>query len=30
VGEERGLDFRKGTLWYGGGETVRLGVGFGV
>ena len=30
VGEERGLDFRKGRLWYGGGETVRLGEGFVV
>ncbi|KAF2764204.1 hypothetical protein EJ03DRAFT_282499 [Teratosphaeria nubilosa] len=28
VGEEKGLDFRKGTLWYGGGNTVRLGSGF--
>lgn len=28
VGEEKGLDFRKGTLWYGGGETVYLGKGF--
>jgi hypothetical protein len=28
VGMEKGLDFRKGTLWYGGGETVRLGKGF--
>lgn len=28
VGEEKGLDFRKGTLWYGGGETVTLGKGF--
>lgn len=28
VGEEKGLDHRKGTLWYGGGETVRLGRGF--
>lgn len=28
VGQERGLDLRKGTLWYGGGETVRLGKGF--
>jgi hypothetical protein len=28
VGTEKGLDFRKGTLWYGGGETVRLGKGF--
>ena len=27
VGREKGLDFRKGTLWYGGGETVRLGRG---
>ncbi|KXT18392.1 hypothetical protein AC579_8184 [Pseudocercospora musae] len=26
VGEEKGLDLRKGTLWYGsGGETIRLG-----
>ncbi|KAL8726042.1 MAG: hypothetical protein Q9181_006195 [Wetmoreana brouardii] len=25
VGQEKGLDCRKGTLWYGGGETVRLG-----
>lgn len=25
VGEEKGLDFRKGTLWYGGGETIYLG-----
>ncbi|EMF12733.1 uncharacterized protein SEPMUDRAFT_85991 [Sphaerulina musiva SO2202] len=30
VGEEKGLDFRKGTLWYGGGETIRLGKGFEV
>ena len=28
VGEENGLDCRRGTLWYGGGETVRLGKGF--
>ena len=28
VGQEKGLDHRKGTLWYGGGETVRLGQGF--
>lgn len=28
VGQEKGLDFRKGTLWYGGGTTVRLGKGF--
>ncbi|KAK0978393.1 hypothetical protein LTR91_012967 [Friedmanniomyces endolithicus] len=28
VGEGKGLDFRKGALWYGGGETVRLGKGF--
>lgn len=27
VGQEKGLDFRKGTLWYGGGETVLLGKG---
>jgi hypothetical protein len=28
VGQEKGLDFRKGTLWYGGGTTIRLGKGF--
>ncbi|KAL9044178.1 MAG: hypothetical protein Q9214_002668 [Letrouitia sp. 1 TL-2023] len=28
VGQEKGLDCRKGILWYGGGETVRLGRGF--
>jgi hypothetical protein len=29
VGEEKGLEVRKGTLWYGGGgETVVLGEGF--
>lgn len=28
VGQEKGLDCRQGTLWYGGGETVRLGQGF--
>ncbi|MCJ1466549.1 hypothetical protein MMC07_005169 [Pseudocyphellaria aurata] len=28
VGEEKGLECRKGTLWYGGGERVRLGRGF--
>lgn len=29
VGQEKGLDFRHGALWYGnGGETVRLGKGF--
>jgi hypothetical protein len=28
VGQEKGLDFRRGTLWYGGGETVTLGKGF--
>ncbi|THX22507.1 hypothetical protein D6C77_09137 [Aureobasidium pullulans] len=29
VGEGKGLDSRKGALWYGsGGETVRLGKGF--
>lgn len=27
VGEEKGLDCRKGRLWYGGGETVYLGKG---
>lgn len=28
VGEEKGLDFRKGALWYGGGESIYLGKGF--
>lgn len=28
VGQEKGLDHRKGTLWYGGGETILLGKGF--
>lgn len=28
VGEEKGLDFRKGALWYGGGQTILLGKGF--
>ena len=29
VGDEKGLEVRKGTLWYGGGgETVTLGEGF--
>ncbi|KAL8952555.1 MAG: hypothetical protein Q9222_001545 [Ikaeria aurantiellina] len=28
VGEEKGLDCRKGTLWYGGGKTIRVGKGF--
>jgi hypothetical protein len=28
VGQEKGLDCREGTLWYGGGKTVRLGKGF--
>lgn len=28
VGQEKGLDFREGVLWYGGGNTVRLGEGF--
>lgn len=27
IGQEKGLDFRKGTLWYGGGETVLIGKG---
>ena len=27
VGQEKGLDFRKGICWYGGGETVTLGKG---
>ena len=28
VGEEKGLDFRKGRLWYGGGESIYVGKGF--
>lgn len=28
VGEEKGLDFRKGQLWYGGGMTLYLGQGY--
>ncbi|KAK8102679.1 hypothetical protein PG984_015825 [Apiospora sp. TS-2023a] len=28
VGQEKGLDIRVGTLWYGGGRTVLLGEGF--
>ena len=28
VGEQKGLDCRKGTLWYGGGQTKHLGRGF--
>lgn len=28
VGQERGLDARSGTLWYGGGRTISLGEGF--
>lgn len=28
VGQEKGLDCRMGRLWYGGGETVRIGKGF--
>lgn len=28
VGQERGLDCREGTLWYGGGQTVKIGKGF--
>lgn len=28
LGEETGLDFRMGTLWYGGGESVHRGKGF--
>lgn len=30
VGEERGLDCRAGTLWYGGGRSVHVGKGFTV
>jgi hypothetical protein len=28
VGQEKGLEAREGTLWYGGGNTIRLGKGF--
>lgn len=28
VGQERGLDARCGTLWYGGGRTIMVGEGF--
>jgi vesicle-fusing ATPase len=28
VEEEKGLNCRMGTLWYGGGEEVHLGKGF--
>lgn len=28
VGHEKGLDFREGRLWYGDGNTVRIGRGF--
>jgi len=28
VGQEKGLDHRRGALWYGGGETVIVGKGF--
>ncbi|KAI8725204.1 hypothetical protein NCS52_00091000 [Fusarium sp. LHS14.1] len=28
VGQEKGLDARNGTLWYGGGRTIVLGEGF--
>ncbi|OAA71414.1 Ureidoglycolate hydrolase [Cordyceps fumosorosea ARSEF 2679] len=28
VGQERGLDARSGTLWYGGGRTIQVGEGF--
>ena len=28
VGKGKGLDHRAGSLWYGGGKTVRLGKGF--
>ena len=30
VGEERGLECRKGTVWYGGGQTEHLGRGFSL
>lgn len=28
VGEEKGLDYRRGTLWYGGGYSHHVGRGF--
>lgn len=28
VGQERGLDARSGTLWYGGGRSLMVGEGF--
>ncbi|GJN70775.1 ureidoglycolate lyase [Purpureocillium lilacinum] len=28
VGQEKGLDARNGTLWYGGGRTIMMGEGF--
>ena len=28
VGQERGLDARNGTLWYGGGRSIMVGEGF--
>lgn len=28
VGEEKGLDYRRGTLWYGGGYSHHVGKGF--
>lgn len=28
VGEEKGMDFRKGRLWYGGGMTIKLGTSY--
>jgi len=28
LGEETGLDYRMGTLWYGGGESVHRGKGY--
>ncbi|KAI1463862.1 RNA ligase/cyclic nucleotide phosphodiesterase [Daldinia caldariorum] len=28
VGQEKGLDVRVGTLWYGGGRTIQIGEGF--
>ena len=30
VGEEKGLDCRKGTLWYGGGQSLHVGRGFAL
>ena len=30
IGEEKGLDYRRGTLWYGGGHSHHVGRGFSL